>query len=63
MLTKLSRNVIWLELHQNIDVAGWAEVIAENRPKHRQPRDMVPLTKRLDGAAVDVQVWAHKRLL
>jgi hypothetical protein len=54
-----ARNVIRLELHQHIDVAVRVEVIAEHRSKHGQPRDMVPLAERFDGAAVNDQVWAH----
>ena len=48
-----SRNVTWLELHQDIDVAVRAEVVAACRAEQRQPRDTVPLAERPDGATVD----------
>jgi len=58
-----ARNVTRLELHQHIDVAVGVEVIADRRSKQRQPRDMVPLAERLDGASVDGQVGSHDTLM
>lgn len=48
-----------LKLYQHVDVAVRAEVVAEHRSKHGQPRDMVPLAERLDGGPVDGECWAH----
>ncbi len=48
-----------LELHQNVDVAVGAKVLAKDRPEERQPADVVPPAERRDGIAVNVQVRGH----
>ena len=50
-----------MELHQHVDVAVGAEVVAKDRAEQGQTRDVMPLAERRHRATVDWDVWAHGR--
>ena len=52
-------HVAGLELHQDVNVAAWPEIIAKNRTEQREARDVMALAECRDGITVDGDAWAH----
>ena len=57
----VARHVLRLELHQHVDVAVGAEVVAEDGAEQRHPADAVAAAERGDGLAVDRNPGGHGR--
>src|SRR5688572_25026764 len=55
------RNVLWLELHKDVDVARRCEVVPQHRPKQRQPRDVVPAAQVAQRLMVDAYTLRRER--
>src|SRR2546428_78390 len=55
-----ARDVTGLELDEYVDVAAWAEVVAEHGAEERQLADVMPLAELSDSPTVDGDSRRHR---
>jgi hypothetical protein len=54
-----ARHMASLELHEDVDVTLWPEVVAQHRAEHGQPPDVVPPAEGRDLLTVDGDPCRH----